>query len=77
VPVEGVFVDGTISSEVVTERWNIFPNPDFEHVKVWAPSEFELQTIKIETQSVPIPSAVLLFGSGLLALLGLRRRFQG
>jgi hypothetical protein len=74
VPVKGEFVKGTTSPEVVTELWNMFPNPDFEHVKVWAPAEFELQNIKIETQSVPLPPAVLLFGSALVGMVTLFRR---
>ena len=76
VPVEGVFVEGTTSPEVVTQLWNLFPNPDFEHVKIWAPVEFKLQNIKIETQSIPLPPSVLLLGSALLSMVALFRRRQ-
>jgi hypothetical protein len=74
VPVRGAFVDGTINPEVVTELWEIFPNPDFEYVKIWAPVQFELESIKIATQSVPLPPAVLLLGSALFGMVFLRRK---
>jgi hypothetical protein len=69
------FIDGTLSSELVTELWHVWPNPDFEVLKIWAPAEFELQSIEIVTQSVvPIPQTIFLLGSGLVALLGIARR---
>ena len=75
VPVDGLFVDGRKSPTLVTEVWEMFPNPDFEIVKIYAPVEFELQSISIGTQSlVPVPAAVWLFGSGLLGLIGISRR---
>jgi len=54
----------------------MFPNPDFEIVKLYVPVEFELQSISIYTEStvVPVPAAVWLFGSGLLGLVGVARR---
>ena len=73
-PVDGVFVSGTLTSELVTELWHMFPNPDFEIVKIYAPVQFELASITIETQSVPLPQTILLLGSGLVALLGIARR---
>jgi hypothetical protein len=74
VPVYGEFVDGTIEPTLVTERWEIFPNPDFEYVKVWVPIQFELESIEIVTQSVPLPPAALLLGSALFGLIFLRRK---
>ncbi len=75
-PVLGSFVSSTISSTLVTEYWEMFPNPDFEIVKLYVPVEFELQTITIATQStvVPVPAAIWLFGSGLLGLTAMARR---
>lgn len=75
-PVLGSYVSGTISSTLVTEYWEMFPNPDFEIVKLYVPVEFELQRISIATQStvVPVPAALWLFGSGVLALVGMARR---
>jgi len=73
-PVPGVFVSGTKSPTMVTELWHIFPNPDYEYVTIYAPAEFELQSIKIATQSVPLPASILLLGSGLFGLIFLRRR---
>jgi hypothetical protein len=60
-----------ISPGIVTEYWAMFPNPDFEIVKIYAPIEYGLQEITISTQSVPVPAAAWLFGSGLLGLVGL------
>ena len=76
VPVLGSFVNGTTSPTLVTEYWNMFPNPDFEIVKLYVPVEFELQSINIATQStvIPIPAGIWLFGSGLLGLIGIARR---
>ena len=74
VPVDGVFVGGTFSSMLVTEHWEMFPNPDFEIVKIFSPAAFELESITIQTQSVPIPAPIWLFGSGLLGLVGIARR---
>jgi hypothetical protein len=74
-PVHGSFISGTSSPTLVTEYWEMFPNPDFEIVKIYAPSEFELQSIAIDTQStVPVPASAWLFGSGLLGLVGISRR---
>jgi len=75
-PVFGSFVNGAISPTLVTEYWEMFPNPDFEIVKLYVPIEFELQSITIATQStlVPIPASVWLFGSGILGLVGVARR---
>jgi hypothetical protein len=74
VPVQGYFVSGMITPTLVNELWEMFPNPDFEHVKIWAPTEFELVSIQIVTQSVPIPPTMLLFGSSLLGLAGFRKK---
>lgn len=75
VPVVGVFDSGRPSPTLVEENWLMFPNPDFEIVKIFAPFEFELQSISIETVStVPVPAAVWLFGSGLVGLIGIAKR---
>jgi len=74
-PVVGVFVNGKSTPTTAVEFWEMFPNPDFEIVKIFAPVAFELLDIKIMTQStaVPIPAAAWLFGSGLLGLVGVAR----
>ena len=70
--VDGITIDGGIE---MVEWWHIYPNPDFEIVKIFAPTVFELESIKITTQSVvPIPQTILLLGSGLAVLMGLARR---
>ena len=74
-PVPGLFVSGTTSPTLVTEYWEMFPNPDFEVVTLYVPVDFGLTGISIATQStVPIPASVWLFGSGMLGLIGLARR---
>ena len=74
-PVLGVYVGGETSPTHVVEYWEMFPNPDFEIVKIFAPTDFALETITIHTQSfVPVPATVWLFGSGLLGLVGIARR---
>jgi hypothetical protein len=74
-PVYGSLISGTISPMLVTEYWEMFPNPDFEIVKLYVPVEFELQGITIDTQStaVPIPASIWLFGSAMLGLAGIAR----
>ena len=74
VPVQGNFVSGTTNPVLVTELWEMFPNPDFEHVKIWAPTDFKLESINIVTQSVPVPATMLLLGSSLLGLAGFRKK---
>ena len=46
----------------------MFPNPDWEVVKIFVPEAFELQSIKIVTQSIPEPGTVALLVVGLLGL---------
>lgn len=75
VPVDAQFDTGAITPTVVKELWVMYPNPDFEIVKIFSPHAFELESIYIETQStVPVPAAAWLFGSGLLGLIGIARR---
>ena len=76
IPVEGILIRGTESPTVVTKLCYMFPNPDFEIVKIFAPAAFELESIRIETQSIPLPQAVWLLGSGLIGLLAVRRKFR-
>jgi len=75
-PVFGSFVSGTSSPTLVTEYWQMFPNPDFELVKIYVPARFDLQSIMIATQStvVPVPAGLWLFGSGMLGLVAVARR---
>ena len=72
--VEGNLVDGTKEPTEVNELWEMFPNPDLDYVKIWAPIQFELESIQIVTQSVPLPPAALLLGSALFGLVFLRRK---
>jgi hypothetical protein len=72
--VPGFFDEGTMSPNLVTEHWHILPNPDWDVVKIWAPAVFELEAIKIQTQSVPLPASILLLGSALAGLVVLRRK---
>jgi hypothetical protein len=74
--VNGVFVSTAITSTQVSEHWEMFPNPDWEHVKIWVPDAFELQSIQIATQSVPLPAAIYLLGAGFVGLASLRRKFK-
>ena len=63
------------------ERW-VDVNEAVEWVRFWAPGilqngqshEFALQQIEVST--VPVPPAVLLLGSGIIGLVGLRRKFR-
>ena len=71
----GSRVSGNSAPELVTEAWEMFPNPDWEVVKIFVPSAFELTHIRIETQSIPEPTTAALMAAGLfgLALAGRRR----
>jgi hypothetical protein len=68
-------VSGDAAPGLVTEAWEMFPNPDGELVKIFVPSDFELTHIRIETQSIPEPTTAALMAAGLfgLALAGRRR----
>lgn len=76
VPVLASYIDGTSGSGSVIEAWEMFPNPDWEVVKLFAPTAFELDSIVIATQSIPEPGTVALMAAGLLGLgmAGRRRR---
>jgi len=74
VPVFGDIVDRTESPTLVTESWIMFPNPDFEVVKFFAPFTYELGQVEIFTESIPEPASVALFGLGSVLLLARKRR---
>ena len=62
----------------VTEEWEIDPQPGREFLWLAASAEGGpvtlIDTIDIQTRCVPIPGAVWLLGSGLIGLIGIRRR---
>jgi hypothetical protein len=74
-PVSGDQVSRVAGAELVTEAWEMFPNPDWEIVSIFVPSAFDLTSIRIETQSIPEPTTAALMAAGLfgLALAGRRR----
>jgi hypothetical protein len=74
VPVFGSLVSRDPQSELVTEAWEMFPNPDWEVVKIFVPTAFELESIRIETQSIPEPTTAALMAAGLLGLALAGRR---
>ncbi len=47
VPVFASLVSRDAQAELVIEAWEMFPNPDWEVVKIFAPSAFELESIQI------------------------------
>jgi hypothetical protein len=60
-----------------SQFWIIHPNPDWETVKVFIPTTFEILAMHIETRSfnlVPEPSVLALVGVGLLGLTIAGRR---
>lgn len=63
---------------MVTELWEIDPQPGKEYVKIFADNAggpaVLIDEIDIDTRCVPIPGAVYLLGSGLIGLIGIRRR---
>ena len=75
-PVKGELTGGDLGAQLVIEEFQMKPNPDFEYVKVWAPTDFELESIEIVTQSVPLPASVLLFGPAVFGLVFLRRKLR-
>jgi len=58
----------------------IFPNPEFEELELYFTldeSEFiGVEYLHIATECVPVPSAVWLLGSGLIGIVGIRRKFK-
>ena len=76
-PVLGEFARSFCETgEYCEEQWILEPNPDFETVKVFIPTTFEFQSMRIITQSisVPEPATLAMVGSGLLGLLVAGRR---
>ena len=57
------------------EDWDIYPNPDFENLSLFIPEGAFVNQVVIDTISaVPLPPAVVLFGSALVGLVGMARR---
>ena len=75
-PAPGQFVSGTSAPTEISELWHIFPNPDYETVTIWAPDAFELDSVQIATQSVPLPPALLMLGPALFGLVLFRRKVR-
>jgi hypothetical protein len=74
VPVFASLVSRDAEPQLVVEAWEMFPNPDWEVVKIWVPDAFELRTIRIETQSIPEPTTAALMAAGLIGLALAGRR---
>ncbi|MCZ6680904.1 MAG: PEP-CTERM sorting domain-containing protein [Candidatus Poribacteria bacterium] len=58
------------------EDWLIFPNPDWEFVEIFVPTNTLLHQVVIDSYSTPEPSTLILFGISALGVVvyGWRRR---
>ena len=74
VPVFASLVSRDAEAKLVVEAWEMFPNPDWEVVKIWVPDAFDLTSNRIETQSIPEPTTAALMAAGLLGLALAGRR---
>ena len=73
----GIFAgsDETIPGSHRWEDWDIFPNPEQETLTLMIPAGAFVNQVVIDTISaVPLPPAVILFGSALIGLVGMARR---
>jgi hypothetical protein len=65
---------GAIFPQPALEDFSIFFDGGFDESGMPIPANVYLDQVSIDTRCVPIPGAVLLLGSGLLGLVGVRRR---
>jgi hypothetical protein len=69
--------NGAQDSALTNKYVNFYGLPDFYGVRLTSTSyAFEADNIAVGRNVVPIPAAVWFLGSGLLGLIGIRRRFK-
>lgn len=73
VPVIGDLLNRIPTPTLVTESWIMFPNPDFEVIKFYAPVGFDLLSVRIQTQSIPEPASLMVLAPGAMRLIRRRR----